>query len=78
MSKGNRFWDVFCDRTFPAPVFFFEKKNEQLEVSTALKDGSTIPLNGLVAQIASVKCVSNPLEEAAEDQTEESDGNGSD
>lgn len=74
----DRFWNVFSDRIFPVNGFFVEKKNEQLEVSTALKDGSTIPLNGLVAQIASVKCVSNPLEEAVEDQTEESDGNGSD
>ena len=48
------------------------------EVSSALKEGSTTLLNSLVAQIASVKCASNPLEEAAEDQTEESDGNGSD
>lgn len=34
----------------------------KFEVSSALKDGSTKELNGLVAQIASLKLPGNPLE----------------
>ncbi|CAL1133760.1 unnamed protein product [Cladocopium goreaui] len=78
LEKAPMFFSIYFTNIRKKIDFGHRVHKWLVEVSTALKDGSTIPLNGLVAQIASVKCVSNPLEEAAEDQTEESDGNGSD
>ena len=53
VSKGNRFWDVFCDRTFPAPVFFFEKKKR----TTWGVDCSEGRIDDPIERLSSTDCI---------------------